>query len=177
MYRKDLLAFAEARVLRIFPGLIAAVLFTSLVVGGITSTFTVEEYYQHNEVYSYIIRGITLIGLQHHLPGVFENNVWPGGVNGSLWTLPVEMFMYIMVAVAGVLKILNSRKLFIAGLLGLTSGYYIFLYGYYMMHAILFFCFALGSFMYINRDIVLVSIPVLLLMCLATILSYDTELY
>jgi peptidoglycan/LPS O-acetylase OafA/YrhL len=40
----------------------------------------------------------------YYLPGVFETNRVPNAVNGSLWSLPVEFLMYIVVAAVGFLR-------------------------------------------------------------------------
>lgn len=39
-----------------------------------------------------------------YLPGVFEKNHYPNAVNGSLWSLPVEFFMYIVIAMIGFVR-------------------------------------------------------------------------
>jgi peptidoglycan/LPS O-acetylase OafA/YrhL len=57
------------------------------------------------------------------LPGVFENNPYPIAVNGSLWTLPLEFKMYILIAIFGVIGLLFRRTTVLA--LGIGS---LFLY-------------------------------------------------
>lgn len=47
------------------------------------------------------------------MPGVFTANTYPGVVNGSLWTLPLEVMMYIGVVVMGLTGILNRRLIFL----------------------------------------------------------------
>jgi peptidoglycan/LPS O-acetylase OafA/YrhL len=38
-------------------------------------------------------------GVKMGVPGVFENNALPEALNGSLWTLPYEVKMYVVLAV------------------------------------------------------------------------------
>jgi len=45
--------------------------------------------------------------ISYHLPGVFANNAWPHAVNGSLWSLPVEFAMYLLLALVGFVSALT----------------------------------------------------------------------
>lgn len=83
------------RCFRIFPALIVVVLFCALVLGAIVTSLPLRDYYADPGTFAYIINNITL-HIQYFLPGVFEDNPYPGSVNGSLWTLPIEFSMYIV---------------------------------------------------------------------------------
>ncbi len=103
--RKDIVFFVWSRVLRIFPGLIVAVLFCVYVVGTYYTTLPIDEYFNHPETYKFLRRNVILFNnVYFNLPGVFENNPWKNAVNGSLWTLPAEIKMYFIVAIAGFLN-------------------------------------------------------------------------
>lgn len=103
------------RFLRIFPALIIAVLFTVYVVGYLNTSAAPEEYLKHYMTQDYLKNILMFEGpFRDWLPGVFENN--PSRlINGSLWTLPVEMFMYISVAVLGLLSLMKKR-VFVTGI-------------------------------------------------------------
>jgi len=101
--------FAVKRGLRLMPGLWVAVLVTALVIGTAVTTLSVSSYFTNIDVYRYIAQNSVLYTVNGHLPGVFVNNVYPDAVNGSLWTLPVEAFAYLGVAVLGVLGALRGR--------------------------------------------------------------------
>ena len=98
-----------ARILRIYPALIVAILFCALIVGGLTTTLPKIQYYQDPVILSYIIGNATLLHIQFTLPGVFSNNPYANAVNGSIWTLPLEMTMYIIVALIGILGFFKTR--------------------------------------------------------------------
>lgn len=107
--RRGFIAYAEARILRIYPALILAVALT-LIMGALVSTAG-SAYLTSKETLAYGLHNSTLLGLQFDLPGVFTGNPSPS-VNGSLWTLPVEFRMYILVAIAGVAGALGRRGIF-----------------------------------------------------------------
>lgn len=99
-------SFLWKRVLRIFPGLIINVLLVALVLGAIVSkTF---DYYRDSSVYSYIYRNVGLYRLQYCIKGVFENNPFNCGINGSLWTLCYEFSFYLLFIVFFLQKRLNK---------------------------------------------------------------------
>jgi peptidoglycan/LPS O-acetylase OafA/YrhL len=66
------------------------------------TTWTIKEYFSSQFIIPYL-KNIFLY-ISYYLPGVFENNTIPNAVNGSLWSLPVEFFMYILVTIFGQAK-------------------------------------------------------------------------
>lgn len=90
----DLFRYGIRRIFRIIPGLIFLVLVTVFLIGPILSSLGVREYFSAPETYVYL-KNCFLYPI-YSLPGLFEFNLYPNAVNGSLWTLPVEFFMYII---------------------------------------------------------------------------------
>ena len=95
--------FLKRRALRIFPGLIVCILFTVVVLGPILTHLKISDYFTHPNTLLYL-RNIGLY-ISYSLPGVFETNHYPAAVNGSLWSLPVEFFMYLILSILGYLKL------------------------------------------------------------------------
>lgn len=95
------------RFFRIWPPLVVAVLVTALFIAPIFSSYSLKEYYSNPSVLLYCVRNIMFFPV-FSLPGVFENNPYPNAVNGSLWSLPIEVFMYIMVPIV-VLTIFKKK--------------------------------------------------------------------
>jgi len=97
---RSLYAFSVARVLRIMPGLIASTLFCAVVIGWAATSLPTSEYWRSEETWRFLVRTVGLsLDVQPGLPGVFPSNPFPVGVNGSLWTIPVEVWCYIAIAV------------------------------------------------------------------------------
>jgi peptidoglycan/LPS O-acetylase OafA/YrhL len=85
------LRFAEKRIRRIMPALLVVVFITVFLLGPLMTTDA--AYWSDPVTWRYLWRNGLLLPF-HALPGVFQGNPLPA-VNGSLWTLPVEAFMYL----------------------------------------------------------------------------------
>ncbi len=101
--------FIEARVLRIYPALIAAVIFTVLV-GWPTSRMPLAHYLTDPQTVYYLWR--TSTGIEGTLPlPIFPDNPYPRAPNGSLWTLPVELRLYVGMLAMGAFGVLARPRL------------------------------------------------------------------
>lgn len=155
--RDNLALFIEARVLRIFPALWVTLTITALVLGPLVSTMEPSEYLSHPATWKYVVYNAKLFpDVMYRLPGVFLDNPRMGGVNGSLWTLPVELRMYAFVAIMGIMGLLHRIVLFnIVALLivvwfVMAPEYFVLLHK--LNHERLGVYFLLGAFFYLNRD-------------------------
>jgi peptidoglycan/LPS O-acetylase OafA/YrhL len=86
--------------------------FSALVLGTLTTTLGKREYLGHPATWDYITHNVLLFPQQYVLPGVFTANPYPSAVNGSLWSLPVEVLGYALIALLGLL-ITFSRYRFV----------------------------------------------------------------
>ncbi len=98
----ELRRFFIRRCLRIFPGLIVCVLLSIFVLGPWLTSLTLKQYFTHEATWHYLRNSVLYI--TYYLPGVFEHVRVPNAVNGSLWSLPLEFFLYILVACLGVIS-------------------------------------------------------------------------
>jgi peptidoglycan/LPS O-acetylase OafA/YrhL len=87
--------FAAKRVLRLWPPMMTVVLVMALVVGPmVTDLRSAGDYFSNPGTWNFIVRNLGMVTLIHVLPGVFAHNPWPNAVDGSLWTLPMELIAY-----------------------------------------------------------------------------------
>ncbi len=91
-FSKSVLRYLLARFLRIFPGLTVVVLLSTFLLGPVLTTLSFSEYFQAPQSWDYL-KNCTLFPPLYVLPGVFAANPLQA-INGSLWTLPVEVTMY-----------------------------------------------------------------------------------
>ena len=145
--RNSIKQFLAARVLRIYPALIFAVIYTALIVGLIFSSLPASEYLQHPLTQDYVLKNVLQLfwPIPVDLPGL----AW-AKVNAPLWTLPFELHMYLLLALTGVLAfafqgtlrkavwglyflaVAISSVLYIIDYSYLLEGYGLGHYGYYL---------------------------------------------
>jgi peptidoglycan/LPS O-acetylase OafA/YrhL len=92
-----LLRFTAKRSLRILPGFAANIIVVALVLGPLITTLGPSDYFNSTGLPQYF-RNLLFYPI-YSLPGVFVNNIYPNAVNGSLWSLPVEILMYFTVPI------------------------------------------------------------------------------
>ena len=107
----NLFRFLSRRALRIFPGLAVVIAVAALLIGPLVTTVPLDQYFHSKQFASYCQSVFLFPANTAILPGVFENNPYKSTVNGSLWTLPMEVFMYGTLALLGLFRILGSRLL------------------------------------------------------------------
>lgn len=105
---KSLKQYFLRRAQRILPPYVAIVLLCA--VGGVLLTnVSVGEYFTSSQFWQYLGANLTFANfLQPSLPGVFEGQVYES-VNGSLWTMKVEILLYISIPLAAWLMMRCSR--------------------------------------------------------------------
>lgn len=116
--RESAISFVRARVLRIYPALVAATLFT-IVLAGVSSPLPWARFLAAPQTLDYAWRVALGWEMVYRLPGAFAANPFPHEVNGSLWTLPIELRLYAAVLVAGVAGLLRRRLFLLATVVAL----------------------------------------------------------
>lgn len=163
--KTNLKQFIKNRALRIFPGLIMAVIITIIVIGPIFTSLSFYDYIRNPATIAYF-NNIFLLNIQYNLPGVFESNLYPNAVNGSIWTIPYEVLCYIGVSLMGYYGILRQKKVILLFFIILFSINYIVtpqissinLNGFLMGSLIeLTLFFLMGVLFYVYRESILLN--------------------
>ncbi|MDR0224930.1 MAG: acyltransferase [Burkholderiaceae bacterium] len=92
-------AFWAKRLMRIFPGLVMAVVFSVFVIGWAMTSLPFADYWRSPQTWNHLFNNMTAQATVQTLPGVFESNPFAYTVNGSLWTLRYELAMYLALVV------------------------------------------------------------------------------
>ncbi|HXE24625.1 MAG TPA: acyltransferase [Roseiarcus sp.] len=111
--RQNLIAYLWARILRVYPGMWVMLVLTVFVLAPTLTSLPRDAYYTSPMTWEYFRKCATLIGgVRYSLPGVFETVPLKSEFNGSLWTMPVEVRMYLYLAAIWVaLAILPAFRL------------------------------------------------------------------
>jgi peptidoglycan/LPS O-acetylase OafA/YrhL len=167
--RQNTAEFLWARFLRIFPGLWVMLLFAVFLLGPAFSSLPTADYFAAKSIYGYLAKCGTLIaGVGYELPGVFDGNPLPHAVNGSLWTMPYELKMYLLLAIVWLALWIakdNRRKLFNSVIVTLATASAVFVIAdHFWLHASrqfahFFYVFFIGAGAFILRDRVALSWP------------------
>lgn len=88
--------YISARFFRIWPALIAVLIITTFFIGSFFTTLSAGDYFANADTYKYFLHNI-FMRYDSAPPGVFQNTAVPA-LNGSLWTIPLEVFAYILLA-------------------------------------------------------------------------------
>ena len=91
------LRYITKRIFRIFPAFTACIFFTVFVIGPLATELSFTEYINSRETWEYLKN--CYFTIRFSLPGAFTQNTSAGVVNGSIWCLPVEFMMYLIVPV------------------------------------------------------------------------------
>lgn len=183
------------RFLRIVPGLAGVALFSIFLIGPLVTTLSISNYFQNPQTWNYLkIITIFGIGSYYTLPGVFTSNILPDAVNGSLWTLPLEFKMYILVFITGFtakfLKLHNKTILVI--ILVILFGFFFYSnQNFYPMfyHNIFYWTgglneylipplfFFIGVIYYIYEKYIIYNFKISIALLIIWILSFNTPFF
>jgi peptidoglycan/LPS O-acetylase OafA/YrhL len=113
--RNNIPEFLTLRVMRIFPALAVEVLVSAIIIGPLLTTVTWRDYFSDYKFFSYLLN---IFGNIHYfLPDLFINNPTPKYVNAQLWTVPVELYCYVILTASSLLGVIKIRNGLFAGTL------------------------------------------------------------
>jgi peptidoglycan/LPS O-acetylase OafA/YrhL len=105
--------FLWRRFLRLYPAACFAILLCAFVVGPLVTSLPLRSYFSSPTLYGYA-SGCLLVRVYYLLPGVFDHSPIGPEVNSSLWTLSLELKLYLVLFLLGFVR---NRKLWLILLL------------------------------------------------------------
>lgn len=171
--------YVVSRVLRIYPALWVNLILVTFVLGSIVTTLSVGEYLTDSDTWTYFLGLAFTYKGGFFLPGVFTQN-HDHAVNGSIWSVLIEVWLYVVVAFFYIFGIMRNRAIFntvffvlIVVLWSDKSDLSASLGGATSLHVCLFFY--IGSFLYINRNEIPVSPYFMLIALFLSGITLGTE--
>jgi len=110
--RRSTTSYVTSRALRILPALALVSCFDVFVVGPLFTTHSLSSFFSNPSTWDHL-RNPMIFRMNLFLPGVFETLI-DHGVNGSLWTLPAECGLYLILPALAVCGGLTKRGSIIA---------------------------------------------------------------
>ena len=102
--------FAEARALRMLPGLWVTLLISAAVTAAVFGTLPLTALPGNVSLWQYLATNGLLIGRHYGIDGVFADDPLPFIINGALWTIPREVQCYVTLAIAAAFGLLPKRR-------------------------------------------------------------------
>lgn len=125
---KSLKSYLEKRIRRIAPAYYFVVVITAFA-GIFLSSLGSYQYITNPNLFKYLFANVTFLNfIQPSLPGVFDHNPFGPAVNGSLWTIKIEVMFYLIVPVIAMLLHKFDKLLTIAIIYILSFSYKEILY-------------------------------------------------
>lgn len=104
--------YLRHRFTRIFPAYWLSLLFCIALIGPLFSHLDALDYARQPAILDYILDNAIPIGFTWALPGVFADNPYPNVVNGSLWSLGLELRLYTYLGLLLMLGLVTRRWAF-----------------------------------------------------------------
>lgn len=96
---QDLRQYFLSRAIRLLPALAVLLLITVFIIGPLATDYPLSIYFTDPSTWRYFLNlNLFSIDTQFDLADVFSDNPYPQKINASLWTLPIEVWLYSMVA-------------------------------------------------------------------------------
>jgi peptidoglycan/LPS O-acetylase OafA/YrhL len=176
--KPQVVEFIIKRVARIIPGLFVCLCVSTFIVGPFFSTLGIGEYFSQQGTWNYLIHNTFLYQQEWFLPGVFSDS--KHGVNGSLWTLPLEFVCYLFLAAFYGLGVWRIQWLSNLVLLGVIFLSFVMpqllppLFGNNKEAHLLPGCFALGALFATNQNNIVVNAQGVFVLGLLTTLLWTS---
>ncbi|MGE8130027.1 acyltransferase family protein [Methylobacterium sp. NPDC080182] len=160
---RTIVGFLGLRLIRIFPALAVESTIAMMIVGALFTYYPLQKYFTDPGFWSYTLNMIGVV--RYYLPGVFTDNPTTQ-VNAQLWTLPYELYCYILISLFYIIGFYRSEKLILFGCLVMQVLVMITIYTRTQFDEgtvrgpVLVLSFLYGAYLYRVRDRVPYSAPI-----------------
>ncbi|WP_052461102.1 acyltransferase family protein [Psychroserpens mesophilus] len=160
--KNDVVYYLISRVFRILPLLFFVLVITVFAFGPILTRLPIANYFSELGNFSYIWKNL-LFNTKYYLPGIFNENLTPDVVNGSLWSLKYEIGCYIAVLISFIaLRQKNKYYLNIPILIVIADAFFTEgLFYHYLGDSseinLTPASFAIGAFLAVNSDFISIN--------------------
>jgi peptidoglycan/LPS O-acetylase OafA/YrhL len=111
------------RLRRVYPAYLLCLLLSVFVLGPAFTTLPLGEYFgRGSQAWQYLRENLNPVTLAWELPGLFAANPVPHTVNGSLWSLGLEVRWYAYLGVLALIGVVSRRWLFTLVALGFLGS-------------------------------------------------------
>ncbi len=179
MTRSSLAHYLWARFLRIFPALTVCIVFSTFALGPLLSTDS--NYWHEAGTWRYLYNNTLLLATEYWLPGVFQQ-LPDKAINGALWSLLLEVRLYLVVAGLSLAGLLPRRFFNTFIIASFVAAYFavpqIRALDRYSAWVSCTAFFAAGSFVWVNRhEIRLTIMGVVVVLLLAAALHHSEHFF
>ena len=176
LQRNSLRGYLISRGLRLLPALLACVGVTTFVLGPVLTVAT--DYWSQPMTWNYFLVNASLWISRFQLPGVFDTHRLDV-VNGSLWTLPIEAKLYVLLMVAWMLGLLAAKRYTPLWALALLTAYALAWHEWPLPDHIQKYAectafFITGSLLWVQRERIRLSGPIVLALLALMAMSYGS---
>jgi len=118
----NLKRYIQSRLRRIVPGYWVCLFLMTFVLGPLHTRLGMMDYFSNEVTWHYLFSNASFWTFQDHLPGtLFSSGPRGSSINGSLWTIPMEVRLYLLVVLFGLFGLISSRLRSNVGLMGLFA--------------------------------------------------------
>lgn len=103
--------FVKKRILRIYPALIVLIMISVFIAGPLLTSLSIRQYFLNNTTWLYLFTA-TGLRIRMNLPGVFTEFFFVKSFNALLWSIALEIQLYISVIFFLLTGILKNRRIF-----------------------------------------------------------------
>lgn len=165
-HTRNLKRFAASRLIRIYPALLAFILLTAFVVGPQITPLSLTEYFSSKTLHSYVFYNLTFANYFGDLPVDFVGSRFPHTVAGVLWTIVIEVRLYLLIGLMGALGIFRNQTTTNIALIAIIVSPFVLNMKWFLIFANadnlrVSILFLVGALIFVNRNGIPLNIVIL----------------